>query len=161
MKRTSILLIGILASIQVFSQKEKQVDQFITQWHNAAARADSEAYFGAIDEDGIYIGTDKTERWTKQEFYDWSRKYFDAGKAWSFVAKERHIYFSKDGKTAWFDEVVDNGSTLWRGSGVVVKKKEGWKIMQYVLSVPIPNEIYKDVLNLINEYENRTIDDQK
>ena len=156
MKKTSILLIIILVSLQVFAQQskqEKQIDQFITNWHDAASRADSEAYFGAIDENGIYIGTDKTERWTKQEFYDWSRKYFEAGKAWSFVGKDRHIYLSKDGKTAWFDEVVDNGTTEWQGSGVLVKKKGGWKIMQYVLSVPVPNEIYKEVLRLIQKHE--------
>ena len=156
MKKTSILLIIILVSLQVFAQQskqEKQIDQFITNWHDAASRADSEAYFGAIDENGIYIGTDKTERWTKQEFYDWSRKYFEAGKAWSFVGEDRHIYCSKNGKTAWFDEVVDNGTTEWRGSGVLVKKKGGWKIMQYVLSVPVPNEIYKEVLRLIQKHE--------
>jgi len=36
---------------------------------------------------------------------------------------------------------------------VLVKKKGGWKIMQYVLSVPVPNEIYKEVLRLIQKHE--------
>jgi hypothetical protein len=156
MKNIFLLLIVNTVAFPFFAQQskpEKQVDQFITDWHNAAARADSDAYFGAFDKEGIYIGTDETERWTKQEFYDWSRKYFEAGKAWSFVGKERNIYFSKNGKTAWFDEVVDNGTTKWRGSGVLVKKKGGWKIMQYVLSVPVPNGIYKEVQEMIHEYE--------
>ncbi len=155
MKNLFLLLIIFTFTIPVFSQQkqERQVNQFIDDWHNAAARADGEAYFGAIDKDGIYIGTDKTERWTKEDFFDWSRKYFDAGKAWSFVGKNRHIYFSKNKKTAWFDEVVDNGTTEWRGSGVLVKKKDGWKIMQYVLSVPVPNAVYKKVEDIIHEFE--------
>ena len=156
MKKTLLLLIIFSISLPGFSQqekREKEVDKFITDWHNAAARADSDAYFGAIDEDGFYIGTDKTERWTKQEFYNWSKKHFEAGKAWNFIGKDRHIYFSKNGKTAWFDEVVDNGTTEWRGSGVVVKKKGEWKIMQYVLSVPIPNGVYKKVEGIIHQFE--------
>jgi len=157
MNKTIFLLIGIVVSFQLFAQQSKQkkeVDQFITEWHDAAARADSEAYFSAIDNEGIYIGTDATEYWTKQKFYDWSRKYFEAGKAWSFTGKDRHIYFSKNGKTAWFDEVVDNGTAEWRGSGVLIKKKGAWKIMQYILSVPIPNGIYKKVESIIKEFEN-------
>lgn len=156
MKTTLFFFITFIFFSPAFSQnkqQEKQVDQFITDWHDAAGQADSDAYFGAIDKDGIYIGTDKTERWTKQEFFDWSRKYFDAGKAWSFVGKDRHIYFSKDGNTAWFDEVVNNGTTQWRGSGVLVKKKEAWKIMQYVLSVPVPNGVYKKVEGIIHDFE--------
>jgi hypothetical protein len=161
MKNVLLLLIVFTSNFQIFAQQskqQKQIDQFITNWHDAAARADSDAYFRAIDEEGIYIGTDPTERWTKQEFFDWSCKYFEDGKAWSFVGKDRHIYFSKDGKTVWFDEVVDNGTTQWRGSGVLVKKKEGWKIMQYVLSVPVPNEVYKEVQEMIHEYENNQLD---
>jgi ketosteroid isomerase-like protein len=156
MRNTILLIFFSICFLSSFSQQDdqkKEVDRFIDNWHSAAARADSDAYFGAIDEDGIYIGTDKTERWTKQEFFDWSRKYFDAGKAWSFIGKERHIYFSANGKTAWFDEVVDNGSTEWRGSGVLHKKKDGWKIMQYVLSVPVPNEVYKEVEGIIHDFE--------
>ncbi len=156
MQKIAALVFGIIISLQAFAQQskqEKQVDQFITDWHNAAARADSDAYFGAIDEDGIYIGTDATERWTKQDFYDWSRKHFEAGKTWSFVGKDRHIYFSKNGKTAWFDEVVDNGSAETRGSGVLVRKKGEWKIMQYVLSIPVPNEVYKEVQGIVRDFE--------
>ena len=156
MKKILFLTIILSFSISSFSQDEKRteiINKFINDWHDAAARADSDAYFGAIDEDGIYIGTDKTERWTKQEFFDWSRKYFDAGKAWSFIGKARHIYFSENGKTAWFDEVVDNGTTEWRGSGVLVKKNAGWKIMQYVLSVPVPNEVYNKVGKIIKDFE--------
>jgi ketosteroid isomerase-like protein len=160
MRNTILLIFFSICFLSSFSQQDdqkKEVDKFITNWHNAAARADSDAYFGAIDEDGIYIGTDKTERWTKQEFFNWSKKYFDAGKAWSFTGEDRHICFSEDGKTSWFDEVIDNGTTKWRGSGVLVKKKDGWKIMQYVLSVPVPNEVYKEVEKIILNFE----DDQE
>jgi hypothetical protein len=41
-------------------------------------------------------------------------------KAWSF-ALERHIYFDKTGKTAWFDELLNTQMKICRGSGVLVK----------------------------------------
>jgi ketosteroid isomerase-like protein len=144
----------LMAVFSSFAQQDK-VNSFLDNWHNAAARADGKAYFDAIADDGIYIGTDKSERWTKEEFYQWSKKYFDAGKAWSFKAKNRHVYFSGDDKMAWFDEIVDNGKTEWRGSGVLELTDNGWKIKQYVLSVPVPNEIYPEVFEMIKKYESR------
>jgi ketosteroid isomerase-like protein len=156
MNKLLFVIILFLSGIRCYSQQGDQatvVGRFLDDWHAAAARADAEAYFGATAPQGIYIGTDKSERWSKQEFYRWSKRYFDAGKAWSFTAKERHIYFSADGNVAWFDEEVDNGRTQWRGSGVLERTKNGWKIMQYVLSVPIPNEVYPAVFEMIKEHE--------
>jgi SnoaL-like domain len=133
--------------------RTKAVDGFLDNWHNAAARADSEVYFGGIAEDGVYIGTDKSEVWTKQEFFDWSKPYFDKGRAWTFVGKNRSIYFSKDGNIAWFDELATSKSGEWRGSGVLEMGPDGWKIKQYVLSMTVPNDLMKTVTEAIKKYE--------
>jgi hypothetical protein len=125
------------------------IKNFLDDWHAAAARADMQAYFEKIDVDGIYIGTDATEHWTKQAFYDWSKPYFDKGKAWSFKAVERNIYFSEDQLIAWFDEKLEASYGMLRGSGVLRLKNGEWKIMQYVLSLPVPNEKFQDVLQII------------
>jgi hypothetical protein len=127
-----------------------ELNTFLDKWHADAARADMQAYFDKIDNDGIYIGTDATEHWTKQAFYDWSKPYFDKGKAWTFHAVERNIYLSEDQSLAWFDEKLEASSGLLRGSGVLRLKNGEWKIMQYVLSLPVPNEKFKEVLELIS-----------
>jgi ketosteroid isomerase-like protein len=151
MRKLSLLLF-LLLSTSIFSQDnpEKQISSLLDEWHAAAARADMTAYFDKIDDEGIYIGTDATEYWTKQAFYDWAKPYFDEGKAWSFIAIERHIYFSPDKALAWFDEKVQSSNTILRGSGVLRLKNGKWKIMQYVLSLPVPNEKFNAVIETIS-----------
>lgn len=36
----------------VYAQSADDVDTFLDQWHDAAAKANTEAFFGAIAEDG-------------------------------------------------------------------------------------------------------------
>ena len=88
------------------------------------------------------MGTDATERWTVSEFHVWAKPYFDRKKAWSFKPRDRHIAFSPDGATAWFDEMLDTPNLgVCRGSGVLLRQSGEWRIAQYNLSVPIPNSI--------------------
>jgi hypothetical protein len=152
MTRTIIITI-LLFPLVLFAQDTLKtgIGSFLDEWHSDAARADMPAYFEKIDEAGIYIGTDATENWTKQAFYDWSKPYFDKGKAWSFKATERNIYISEDGKMAWFDEKLEASNGLLRGSGVLRLRDGSWKIMHYVLSLPVPNEKFKAVLELISD----------
>ena len=112
----------------------------LNNWHRAAAEANFEDYFGAMSDESIFIGTDATENWDKKAFQKFAKPYFDRGKAWNFTALERHVYFSKDGKTAWFDELLNTQMKICRGSGVLVKEKKAWKIKHYVLSMTIPND---------------------
>jgi hypothetical protein len=149
-----ILSLLMIASISLFAQKADKtgINEFIDQWHQDAANVDREAYFDKIDEDGIFIGTDATEIWTKQEFYDWAEPQFtNGGKAWDFKAIDRNIYFGKKSNYVWFDELLSfSGGTL-RGSGVLVKTKKGWKISHYVLSLPVPNEKFRAVMKAMGE----------
>lgn len=151
--KTKYLLSILLTvfSVSLFAQNEKDItDNLLNQWHQAAANADQEAYFDFIAEDGVYIGTDATENWTKDEFFEWSRSYFENGKAWSFSAIERNIYFSENNKTAWFDEQLEFSNGILRGSGVLAKVKNNWKLKHYVLSLPVPNDKFKEVAEVIN-----------
>ncbi len=137
-----------LFPLLVFSQKDK-VGEVLDAWHKAAAEADFEAYFGLMTDDAIFIGTDATENWKYQEFKEFSKPYFDRGKAWSFTTVERNIFISQDGNLAWFDELLDTQMKLCRGSGVSRKEQDGsWKIAHYVLSIAIPNENVKEVISL-------------
>lgn len=156
--KTKTLLISLLTilSFALSAQGEKDViDDLLTKWHQAAANADQQSYFDFIASDGVYIGTDATENWTKDEFFEWSKSYFEKGKAWSFVAIERNIYLAEKNTIAWFDEQLEYPGGILRGSGVLVKVKEEWKLKHYVLSLPIPNDLYKDVMEVINPKEER------
>lgn len=125
----------------------------LDDWHNAAAEADFERYFNHFHSDSaIFMGTDATERWTIAEFKPWSKPYFERGKAWSFTPVERHVFFSKNGKTSWFDEALDTPNLgPARGTGVLIKEDTTWKIVHYNLSIPIPNIIADTVVKQVEE----------
>lgn len=136
-----------------FNPSEEQVHAVLDDWHQAAAEADFERYFGHFHSDSsIFMGTDATERWTISEFRPWSKPYFDRGNAWNFEPVERHVYFSANGKVSWFDEVLDTPNLgPSRGTGTLIKEDEEWKIAHYNLSIPIPNAIVDSVVKQVEE----------
>lgn len=130
----------------------------LDNWHKAAAEAKFDPYFNALDEESIFIGTDATENWNKKQFMDFAKPYFDKGKAWSFTAIERNIYFSKDKKTVWFDELLNTQMKICRGSGVLIKIGKEWKIKHYVLSMTIPNDNVNEVVKIKAPLEDALLD---
>ncbi len=120
--------------------------------HDAASKADGERYFSLFAPEAVFFGTDATERWPLEEFRRYASQRFEAGSGWTYHASRRHIYFSQDRRTAWFDEVLVNAKYgECRGTGVLVKRRSGWKIAQYNLSIPIPNEIALEVVGMIKK----------
>ena len=127
-----------------------EVNRVLDDWHQAAAAADEGRYFGHFAQDAVFLGTDATERWTRDEFREWAKPYFAKGKAWSFKAKSRHVTFAPEGTLAWFDEALDTPNLgPARGSGVLRWDGTAWKIAQYNLSVPIPNDAFAEVKKVI------------
>lgn len=128
------------------SPAEKAVATVLDDWHLAAAEADETRYFSHLAEGAVFLGTDATERWLKEDFRTWAHPFFQRGQAWSFKATRRAVGLSKGGDTAWFDEDLETPNLgPCRGSGVLTRDRERWLIRQYNLSVPIPNELMKAV----------------
>lgn len=154
----SILLFSSFISADQDNTKEKEkVNSTLDAWHKAASEANYNAYFSLMTEDAIFIGTDATENWNKKDFQAYAKPHFDKGKAWSFTALERHIYFDKTGKTAWFDELLNTQMKICRGSGVLVKIGKEWKIKHYVLSMTIPNDNSSEVIKVKASIEDAMI----
>ena len=168
MKKVIVVLIGVV----LFGCKSKQpknsenvkseINLVLDNWHKAAAEANFNNYFNVMTEDAIYIGTDPTENWNKQEFIKFSKPYFDRGRAWNFTALERNVYFSSDMKTVWFDELLNTQMKICRGSGVLVLDEKGnWKIKHYVLSMTIPNDNTDEVVKIKSLIEDKEIEKLK
>tara|TARA_R100000935_G_scaffold58798_1_gene98036 strand:- start:2666 stop:3229 length:564 start_codon:yes stop_codon:yes gene_type:complete len=138
-KETSSEKLGSKKNSSEENLKEK-INTALENWHKAAATANFDAYFGLMTEDGVFIGTDATENWQNKEFREFSKPYFDKGKAWSFSTLERNIYIEKDNNLAWFDELLSTQMGICRGSGVMEKVDGNWKVKHYVLSIAIPND---------------------
>lgn len=153
-KLISALLLLIVSAMPSFSQNQ-DIQKFIDAWHEAAAKANAEVFFGSMADNSIYIGTDAAERWTKAEFLTFAKPYFDKGKAWDFKPSNRDIHISQNGKYVWFSELLVTWMGTCRGSGVLHKTRKGWKIEQYHLSVTVPNEIISDFISLVDAYNQK------
>ncbi|RLD60448.1 MAG: hypothetical protein DRJ05_04620 [Bacteroidetes bacterium] len=154
MKTKLYLLLAVLSfsfNIKAQDSERTNIANLIDNWHKAAADVNQKAYFDFIADDGIYIGTDSTEIWTKVEFFEWSKQYFEEGKAWNFTCNSRNIHISNDGLFAWFDELLNSGDITLRGSGTLQKSGDGWKLKHYVLSLPVPNDKFRAVVKVMNE----------
>lgn len=156
-----LLLLSIIQAFCVLLYAQKRnveaVNKTMDHWHKAAATADFTGYFNIMHPTAIFIGTDATERWNKHDFMAFSKPYFDKGKAWQFTSLERFVSFSKNGKTAWIDELLDTQMKICRGSGVLVYEKGKWLITQYVLSMTIPNNLVDKVVPLKSAEEDKII----
>ena len=150
-----LLCLGLIGAAHAATDAKltKQVNAFVDGWHDDAANTRM-AYFDKIAKDGVYIGTDRTELWTRDEFKAWSKKYFDAKSAWTFKATRRNVYASKDKSLIWFDELLDTknmGPAM--ASGVIRKTRTGFEIVHYQLSVAVPNEVSEQVTGIIGKHE--------
>jgi hypothetical protein len=181
-KTTYLILIGIIVFLfacnqttnEVENQKsqqkaidisgsKKQIASMLDSFNLAATKADFETYFKYFADGATFNGTDATEYWDKEHFMIWAKPYFDKKTTWDFKSMERHIYFAKCRDIAWFDELLNTQMKICRGSGIIVKQNNKWKIQQYVLSMTIPNSETQKIVeiktaiedSLINKLENK------
>lgn len=159
MKFKTAVLVGfilLLACGPAFSGEEERAAEIeaaetvLDALHRSASEADGARYFACFADDAVFLGTDPGERWTLEAFRAFAEPYFSAGRGWTYEVRERHVSFGPEARTAWFDEVLWNASYgTCRGTGVLVLTDGEWRIAQYSLSIPIPNELAADVVAMI------------
>lgn len=133
-------------SLEDIKNEKATINQLLNNWHKDASEINSEDYFARMDSISIFIGTDASENWTKEDFQAYCRPYFKKGKSWDFKTLERNVYLNNTGSFVWFDELLDTWMGTCRGSGVLEKVNNSWKIKHYVLSVTIPNDDVQAVI---------------
>jgi ketosteroid isomerase-like protein len=146
--------LGLKSFSQNTESDRKKINTTLDSWHKAAANAEFDNYFSYMTSNGVFIGTDASENWQLDAFKAFSRPYFDKGKAWNFSSLQRNIYFDKSQNTAWFDELLDTQMKICRGSGVLIKEGNTWKIAHYVLSMTVPNDNLDEVVKIKENIEN-------
>jgi ketosteroid isomerase-like protein len=130
------------------TESKKQIAAMLDSFNIAAASADYTRYFDFYTDDATFNGTDATENWDKAAYMAWAKPFFDKRTTWNFTAIKRNIYFGKYADIAWFEELLNTQMKICRGSGVVVKQGDQWKVQQYVLSTSIPNSKLDSVISL-------------
>jgi hypothetical protein len=111
------------------------------------------AYFDKMAPDGVYIGTDKTELWHRDEFKVWAKRFFQRKSAWTFKPIKRNVYVSADKHTIWFDEQLNTQMGICQASGVIHKGPTGFEIEHYQLSIAVPNDVTTPVTKIIKDFE--------
>jgi hypothetical protein len=148
--RKLLPLVLLLCACATSTPDPQPVQTMLDAWHRAAADADEAHYFGAMAPEFVFLGTDATERWDVPAFRAFAHPYFAKGKAWTFVPRGRRVILSPRGDVAWFDERLDSATYgECRGTGVARRIDGAWRIAHYNLTIPIPNDLAKNVVEMI------------
>ncbi|HOB01147.1 MAG TPA: nuclear transport factor 2 family protein [Casimicrobium huifangae] len=141
-----------ITNLAAANPAQDAASQTLDRFHQAAAKAQFEEYFSLFAPEGVFIGTDASERWTVAQFKAYAKPHFDKGRGWTYTKVERNITVAADGKHASFDELLDNaGLGRCRGTGVLRLIDGQWRIEQYHLTIPVPNELASEVVKRIRE----------
>ena len=152
----SIIMFWELQAMSIEAKKTPilNIGSVLDAFHLAASKADGQTYFSLFAPEGVFIGTDAGERWTVEEFKKYAEPHFKKGQGWSYTSKVRHIDLSPCGDVAWFDEILESKTYgTSRGSGVLRKIQGDWRISQYHLTFPIPNELAAKFTTEIKTFE--------
>lgn len=137
----------IFIVLLIFSQSgwtQEKLDALLDGLHQDAHEGNFESYFSRYSTKAIFLGTDKSERWTIEEFKTYAKPAFVDGHGWTYKVIERN--WEGDGDIQWFDEILFNEKLgHCRGTGVVELVSGEWKIAHYALTMLIPNSIAVEV----------------
>lgn len=139
-----VCVCACLTGMLAYAEDEADVAAILDALHERASRADFAGYFELYDERAVFLGTDRSEYWPLAEFKAYTQARFASGTGWTYVPTERFVHV--DGDAAWFEERLRHaryGET--RGTGVLLRRPAGWRIVQYNLTLPVPNELFTEI----------------
>ncbi|MFT2091957.1 nuclear transport factor 2 family protein [Paraglaciecola sp. 2405UD69-4] len=135
---------------QTKEQPSVAINKLLDGLHLAASEAKLDKYLNSFTANGVFMGTDDWERWSRPVTLDkYVSERFAGGTGWTYKSVERNLVLSEDSNTAWFDEItVSEKWGRFRGTGVVIKQQGEWKIAHYAMSFLVPNEVWEQVSEL-------------
>ena len=139
-----VVSLALLPAMSLADNQRAAIDALIDGLHQDAHEGNFHTYFDRYTPDAVFLGTDKSERWTIDQFKVYAEPAFDDGHGWTYSVKERN--WEGEGSTRWFDEVLLNEKLgHCRGTGVVELVDGEWKIAHYALTMLVPNNIAAEV----------------
>jgi hypothetical protein len=136
--------LALVPGMSLADNQRDAIDALIDGLHQDAHEGNFQAYFDRYAPDAVFLGTDKSERWTIDQFKVYAEPAFEDGHGWTYSVKERN--WGGEGNTRWFDEVLLNQKLgHCRGTGVVELIDGEWKIAHYALTMLVPNDIAAEV----------------
>ena len=144
MNKTLIKLLTLIIMLPISADQRDSIDALLDGLHRDAHEGKFQTYFARYIPSAVFLGTDKTERWTIGEFKAYAKPAFADGHGWTYKVIERN--WEGDGDVRWFDEILFNEKLgHCRGTGVVKLIDNEWKIAHYSLTMLVPNSIAANV----------------
>ena len=144
MNKTLIKLLTLIIMLPMSADQRDSIDALLDGLHRDAHEGKFQTYFARYIPSAVFLGTDKTERWTIGEFKAYAKPAFADGHGWTYKVIERN--WEGDGDVRWFDEILFNEKLgHCRGTGVVKLIDNEWKIAHYSLTMLVPNSIAANV----------------
>ena len=85
-----LILLSFLIVFNINAEDQTNIDALLDGLHEDAHKGNFEAYFDRYSSDAVFLGTDKTERWTIQEFKSYAKPAFADGHGWTYKVIERN-----------------------------------------------------------------------
>ena len=69
------LIIGLFLFFTpyIYADDQQDIDALLDGFHQAAANSDFDDYFSRFTDDGMFLGTDASERWTVEQFQQYAK----------------------------------------------------------------------------------------
>lgn len=150
----AILTPGVVSAENQAAQHsagETAVAAVLDALHERASAADFDGYFALYHESAVFLGTDRDEYWPLAAFKTYTRARFASGTGWTYHPIQRFVHVA--GNVAWFEERLLHetyGET--RGTGVLLHDSSGWRVVQYNLTLPIPNDLFDHMGKEIKDF---------
>ena len=90
MKRLFLTSLVFIFSINAEEQLAS-IDELLDGLHQDAHQGNFQTYFARYTKNAVFLGTDKTERWTIEEFKAYAKPAFADGHGWTYKIIERKI----------------------------------------------------------------------
>ncbi len=123
----------------------------LRDFHLAKPGSESERFFGHLAPEAVVLLTDRAERLTLGRLRAHLQLYGDQGPA--LVPVAQHVHLSPDQSMAWFEEQIEEPRFgRMRGTGVLRKIGDAWKIVHYNLVLLVPKELAGDLARRIGVF---------
>jgi|GEM_PF-2314119 len=121
----------------------KAAGETLDALHALASTASWDEYGALFTKDATFLGTDVSEIWTREELIGYGRA---SKSGWTYAVRERNIHMMPGYNAVRFDEVLTHEQYgILRGTGTLARVRGTWKIAQYNLTWPVPNDLALDV----------------
>ena len=84
-----LLLPILIIALNINASDQREIDALLDGLHKDAHEGSFQSYFARYSPNAIFLGTDKTERWTIEEFKTYASSKFYCCRCWGTNYKRR------------------------------------------------------------------------